>query len=264
MKVNKILLNVSNLGDIEKYKKLGISNFLFPLEGYSVGYESFSFKDIEETGVKTYILVNRLLTDNDIDEFLKLDIPSNVEGFIIEDVGLYYALRDSKYELISFQNHLNNNYKTVNFWLSRFDSIVLSTDITLEEISKIIEEAKKPVIFFTYGHPMVMYSRRTLVSNYHEYLKEKSSTDMEVDIPSNDNSFILKENEFGTGVFSKNVLDARSEASSLDDEKVKFYLVDTNFFSFDEVKDVIEGKEQENTKKGFLYTKTVYRIGDLK
>ena len=120
MKKGKILLNISNLNDIEKYKKLGISNFLFPLKDYSIGYTSFTLEEISNFGCECYILANRLLKDTEIDEFLKLNIPKNIKGFIIEDTGLYYALKDKEYELINFQNHLNNNYITINYWLKYF------------------------------------------------------------------------------------------------------------------------------------------------
>ncbi len=129
MKNDKILLNISNIKDLEKFEKLGISNFLFPLRDFSIGYSSFSFEEIASTGVEAYVLVNRILTDGDIDEFLKMKIPDNVKGFIIEDTGLLYELKDSKYELINFQNHLNNNYETVNFWLKYLDSLVVSSEI---------------------------------------------------------------------------------------------------------------------------------------
>jgi len=56
MKTDKILLNVSSLDNIEEYKELGVSNFLFPLENYSVGYNTFSFEDIKNFKDNAYVL----------------------------------------------------------------------------------------------------------------------------------------------------------------------------------------------------------------
>ena len=124
MKKDKILLLTTDLNNIEAYKKEGLNNFLFALKGYSIGYNSFLFDEIKDIDANVYILMNRLLTDTDIDEFLKLDIPKNVKGFIIEDIGLLEVI-DKKYKVIIFENHLNNNYETINIMLEDADSLVI-------------------------------------------------------------------------------------------------------------------------------------------
>ena len=264
MKKDKILLCVESLDSIKKYEELGISNFLFPLKDYSVGYEDFSLEDIESCECDAYILANRLLTDDDIDEFLKLEFPSNVKGFLIEDTGLYMELKDKGYTLINYQNHLNNNYETVNYWLDRFDSLVISTDITLEEIEKIIDESKKPLVLYTFGYPMIMYSRRHLVTNYYREFDLGDKKEVVIKDPKKTFEFRLKETKYGTSCFANEILDARKEAKKLDDEKILFYLVNAQGIEEDDVLKVILGEEILNTSQGFLYKKTVFRIGDLK
>ena len=263
MKKNKILLNISNLEDIDFYQKLGISNFLFPLESFSVGYSSFSIEEISTTNVLGYLLVNRILTDADIDQFLKLKIPKNIKGIIIEDVGLYYALKDSSLELINFQNHLNNSYETVNFWTEYYDSLVLSTDITVDEIIEILDHTKKPLIINTFGYPMIMYSRRKLISNFYEHLGDKEKKSLI--IKNNDLiKFKLKENEYGTAIFDDHILDTRFTTQQLDDTKIKFYLFNSEFLSRETMARAICNEIIEDTTDGFLHKKTIYRIGDIK
>lgn len=264
MKTNRILVNITNLEHVKLYEEVGITNFLFPLKGYSIGYESFTLEDIEKVKNDVYILVNRILTDRDIDNFLKLKMPSNVKGLFIEDIGLYYALRGSRLELINFQNHLNNNFKTINYWLKYFDSLVLSTDISYEEASKIIKEVNKPLVVYAFGFPEIMYSRRHLLTNYYAFTKNESKTKDTLTIPNNEASLVLKENEYGTAVFSNKILDARSEVSKYPQEKVKFYLFDENIIEFSVVIKALKNETLEGVDKGFLYKKTVYRIGDIK
>lgn len=264
MKKDKILLCIEKLEDIEKYEKLGISNFLFPLKDFSVGYDSFSFEEIASLEVNAYILANRLLTDDDIDAFLSLNIPSNVLGFIVEDTGLYVAIKDKGYTLINFQNHLNANYKTCNYWLRRFDSLVLSTDITLEEIRTILKECNKPLVIHAFGYPMIMYSRRALVSNYYDNFKKSGKKEVTLKDPKGDFDFRLKETDYGTSCFDSHILDTRSILDDLPDEKILFYLIYSNDIDASLVKKAISGKEIEGTTRGFLDKKTVYRIGDLK
>lgn len=263
-KNNKILINISNIEDIKKYKEVGITHFLFPLENFSVGYETFSLETIKKTGVKAYLLINRLLTDDDIDEFLKLEMPKNVQGLFIEDTGLFYALKQSHLEKINFQNHLNNNFKTVNYWLRHFDSLMVSTDITKEEVDVILKNADKPLIIYTFGYPEIMYSRRCLLKNYYEHLGEKPKKSIEVTIPNNELSLILKESPLGTVAFPNTPLDAREEALAYDEDKVKFYLFDTNMIDKEKIIEALNGSSFEDVQKGFLHRKTIYRIGDIK
>lgn len=264
MKRDKILLNVDNLESIEKYEKLGISNFLFPLASYSVGYSSFSYEEIANTKVNAYVLVNRLLTDDDIDAFLKLEIPQNIRGFVIEDTGIYMELANRGYTLICFQNHLNANYKTCQYWLNYYDSLVLSTDITENEIETILANATKPLVLYTFGIPMIMYSRRKLVSNYYEAFDLGEKREVRIEDPRGDFEFKLKETEYGTACFDSKILDARSSLDKFEDSKILFYLVDTSGIEFEDVVKAIEDEYVENTTRGFLDKKTVYRIGDLK
>ena len=76
--------------------------------------------------------------------------------------------------------------------------------------------------------------------------------------------FDLVENKWGTSVFNKEFVDYRKALSNIDDSKIKYYLIDTNFIDYNIVKNVIDGKDIENTSEGFLYTKTFYKVGDKK
>ena len=264
MKRNKILINVENLNDIKDYEELGVINFLFPLKGYSIGYASFSFEEIAKQNGNIYVLVNRLLTDVDIDNFLKLDIPKNVKGFIIEDVGLYEALKDKNYELINFQNHLNNNYKTINYWLKYYDSLVISTDITLEEINKILNEAKKPLVLNAFSMPMIMYSRRKLINNYYKHYELEPKKTIKIEEKISNKHFLLKEQEEGTALFNNAYTDLREVITDELDSKIKFYMINTFNIPKDIICRVIKGESIKEANSGFLHQKTVYKVGDLK
>ncbi len=262
MKKNKIIVLPNSSETLEKLEKLGVTNFLFPIADFSIGYNTFTLKEIEEFKCNAYLLINRILTDEDIDAFLKLQLPSNVKGLFIEDTGLFYALKGTNLELINFQNHLNNNPKTINFWLNYFDSLVLSTDITLEEITAILKESKKPLVAFTFGYPMVMYSRRHLVTNYLKHQGESLEDNIEISLPND--KFFLKESDYGTGVFTTKLLDARSEYDNVDEKNIKFYLFNGAFVDDETLIKAINNEEIDDADKGFLYKSTIYRIGDLK
>ena len=68
MKKDKILINIENLSDIEKYKKIGINNFLFAVSFFSIGYNSFNIDDLKELDCNKYILINIILNSSDVDK----------------------------------------------------------------------------------------------------------------------------------------------------------------------------------------------------
>lgn len=264
MKRDKILVVVDDLGSISAYEKLGISNFLFPLENYSVGYRTYTFEEIEKTGAQAFVLMNRLLTDRDIDDFQKLVIPSNVKGFIVEDIGLLEPLSKTSLKVINFQNHLNANYASVLYWLNYYDSLVVSTDITEEEIKEMLDRTPKPLVIYTLGRPMIMYSRRKLISNFYENVQKDKRDEVTLNDPKGEFSFKLRETEYGTACFDSKILDARKTIENFPDEKIAFYLIDAQTVGKENVTRAIEGEILENATDGFLHKKTVYRIGDLK
>ena len=64
MNLSKVLININSLGDLEEYKKIGITNFLFALKDYSIGYQEFDLEDIPKD---SYLLINRVLDTKGID-----------------------------------------------------------------------------------------------------------------------------------------------------------------------------------------------------
>ena len=159
--MSKLLVLVQNSSIINKIKEVEKATFLFPLEGYSVGYPvTFKLNEIEEFGA--YILVNRLLDEKSIESLKELfkDFPKNIKGIVFEDLGVLELVKDLDITKILWQNHLNASFLTVNGYLKYVDSVMVSTDITEEEISLIVSKAEKPLVLPVRGYTPVMYSRR--------------------------------------------------------------------------------------------------------
>ena len=145
MKKQKVLININNLDELNEYKKIGINNFLFALEGFSIGYNSFDIKDIPED---SYILINRVLDSKDVDnlKLIKNDL-TKFKGIIYEDIAVYQIFKDTDIDLIWNQAHFGTNLSSINIWLDRVKSAVVSNEITSKEIEDIINGVKKPVVF---------------------------------------------------------------------------------------------------------------------
>ena len=262
MKRDKILVRVNNLGEIEEYKKLGISNFLFPLDDFSIGYNSFKLDELINIKENIYLLVNRVLDNEGIDKFKGIsDKLSFVKGIIFEDVGIYQILKNSNIPLIWNQNHFAVNSKSINIWLQKVESAVISNELEESELIYILNNVKKKVILPVLGLNMAMYSRRSLLSFYNEY---KGLNDIKRAIikTNNDKEFIAVQNEYGTVLFYKNYYNLIKETSKFNDDNILFYYLDPNMVNTNEMNDIINGKYND-FKNPFYENKTVYRIGDL-
>lgn len=260
IKMNKNLILVQNKSIISKIKEVDKATFLFPLEGYSVGYPvTFKLDEIDEFGC--YILVNRVLDEKGILGLKELfrNFPKNIKGIVFEDLGVIDLVKDLDITKILWQNHLNNSYLSVNGFLKYLDSVMVSTDITEEEIKLIISKADKPLTLYVFGYVPVMYSRRHLVSNfnlnYNENVKNPNTITEEV----LKESFKIFENEYGTQLFSSTLFDGRV----LKKYDALYYFINTVFVSDEDVLNFITNKELTvPSNDGFLNKKTIYKLKD--
>ena len=262
MKNNKILIRINNLEEVNLYKKLGISNFLFPLKDFSIGYDTFELDDLKRLNTNVYLLVNRVLDNNGIDNFKTIiNKLSFVKGIIFEDIGIYQLLKDSNIPLIWNQNHFAVNSESINIWLEKIESAVISNELEKNELAFVINNVNKKVILPIFGLNMSMYSRRYLLSFYNKYkgLKDIKRALIKT---NNDKEFIAVENEYGTVLFYKQYFNLINEVDKFNDDKILFYYVDPNMISFNDMKEILNGNSIEFSNP-FYNNKTVYRIGDL-
>lgn len=239
MKKNNILLLVDSEEKVKAFKKESNITFLFPVNGFTVGFpKTFSITEIHE---EAYIFMNRILDNEGILNFKLLlkDLPDNIKGIVFDDIGILNVLLEMKSSLtkILFLNHMNSNYESINTYLEFVDSVVVSTDITIPEIDEILNKVNKPVVLYTFGYMNIMYSRRTLITNYNRYFlqNEKAVSDLE-EIASH-KRFKIVENEYGTVVYTEHPFNG---LSLLDKQPVLFHLINTLFLDALEVQQILK------------------------
>ena len=197
---NNVLFTVTNIGLIEKLKGLGINNFVYPLSFFCVGIpNTFAIEDIKEEN--SYLFINRILDSKDIDKLNEVlhNLPSNIKGIIFDDVGIIEITKDLKLEKILFLSHFNTNFQSINYFFDYVDDIIVSTDITEEEIDEIITKTNKKVSLFVFGLISSLYSRRTLLTSHakHYNIPKENQKDLKIQ----NKKFISIENEFGTVLY---------------------------------------------------------------
>lgn len=258
MNKSKLLININKLEEIAEYKKIGITNFLFAVKGFSIGYNTFELNEIPED---SYLLINRVMDTKSIEELrLRKDELTKFKGIIFEDLGVYNILRDLEIELIWFQNHFTINNESMRFWLSRVDSAVIGNEITSTEIESIIENASKPLVLNVLGKNQIMYSRRTLLSNFNKYNNLDNYNDMTLDVHGTKDEFFARENELGTVIYNNEYFNYLEFAKSLNEDKIKFYLIMNLDLNPNDLEEILNGKSFGND--GFLNKKTVYKMSE--
>ena len=258
MKTSKVLININYLNELEEYKKVGITNFLFAVKDLSIGYNSF---DIDEIPDDSYLLINRVLDTEGINMFKEI-IPKldRFKGIFFEDLGVFNLLKDKDIELIWNQAHFVTNYNSINYYLDNgCKSALVSNEITKEEIEEIFDKAHKPLVFNIFGKNMIMYSRRYLVSNFNKYNNLDDINNVNIDEEKTNTHFYLKEDKYGTAVFNKEYFNYINKLD-IDDDKVLYYLVYNLDLEPSKIIDIINGEDYGND--GFLYKKTTYKMSE--
>lgn len=267
--INKLLYIVNNKEIIENLKKVGVKNFLFPLKDFCVGFNNtYDFDEIEN---ESFIFINRILDNESLDLLEKKlnDNKDKIKGIVYDDFGVLYLINKLKLNVITinYQNHFGTNYQSINENLKYNDSVVVSTDITRNEIEEILKKVEKEVCIFLFGLIPVMYSRRTLLTNFSKEFNIPTKNNVLIDEKISKNKFIMVENEFGTVGYQRNYYDG---LELLNFENIKYFLVNPLFLSDKEqiqlISDIKNKKLTLNipTDKGFLYKETIYKLREDK
>lgn len=269
MNPNKCLVTITNLEQIAICKKASITNFLFPLKDYCVGYPTtFEIEEIKEEG---YLYLNRILDTESYENLRPLlkNLPSHIKGLVFEDFGVITLANELNLnlELILYQTHFATNHQSINENLAFVDSIVISADITKKEIDEILKHTKKPLVYVLYSLIPAMYSRRTLLSNFEKEFNLESKNTVKLEEKISKNAFIAIENAYGTVLYHDKYLNG---IDTFDDAKIKFYFINPVLMSNEEIDELLNSiingtrKMTEKESRGFLDQETIYRLKEVR
>ena len=271
--MSKILIYVDDLTHLDDYRKVGASAFLFALDGYSVGYQTYSFDEIKNIEVSNkYIILNRVLDCKDVDSLRQI-LPTiatdpNIKGIVFEDIAVYNLVHDLglNLETILFQNHFASNVHSVNFWLNRVEMVMLNNEITADEISYILEHANRPVCVHLYGYNQVMYSRRLLLTNWSEEFNISPKFTNILEDKATHVKFRAMENTYGTVMYSDKIYNGSVTMALPHQEKIKYYYVNTTMIPHEQIMTFLKNLENSNINPdnneddGFLNKETIYKL----
>ena len=169
---------------------------------------------------------------------------------------------------------MTNNYYTTNFWYENgVEYTWVSNDITLREMKEIKENTKASLMVTLFGYIPIFASRRHLVKNYLKTFNLESNNTINY-ISKEGKTYPLVDDSLGTYGYSDFILNGINEKLLLDYDYIvlnSFLIEEDTFIKvldiFNSVnEDNVLDKEKEindmllNTKKGFFYEETVYKV----
>ncbi len=266
MKKEKILINIENLNELEEYKKIGINNFLFAVDEFSIGYKSFSLDVLEDLNNKYNITlyINRVFDTKTLEDFkLIKNRLLSFKNIIFEDIAVYNVLKDTNINLILNIVHFQTNYSSINYWLDYVSSCVISNELDKDSIKLIMSKSNKKLVFNIFGRNNVMYSRRLLISNFNNNFNLESKDEILIKEKITNNNFIVKESNYGTMFFNEKYFNLIPRINEFDDNKILYYIIFPDSLKPNDINDLLNNKSNISYDYGFLDKKTIYKIGEL-
>lgn len=260
---------------------LPCDGIIIGIQGLSVNmpyyFELEDIKNIQDKEI--FVALNKNMHNQDLPKLEKvlLELENyHIQGVIFYDLAVVNLKKklNLSYPLVWHQEHMTNNYNTVNFWYNQgVEMSYISSDITLREMKEIKENTQSKLMVTVFGYLPMFVSRRPLISNY-KHTFHLDSNQKEYKIEKEEKSYPLIENEEGTVVYTDFILEGLREMIEL---KYDYYVLNSydiedeifkkvvSIFSNTNEKNIDEQERQihtllPNTKKGFFYEETVYKV----
>lgn len=285
----EIVVSLSTINNLTKVKQSGADGILFggPFSlrfNYSLNEIKIINNYCTINNIKKYISIDSFIFEDDkvaLYEYFDVLKGLNIDGIYFTDLAIIniskeYGLDD---RLIYDSDTLMTNSLDSAFYLNKGIDVVLSRELTLEEVNKILDNHLGLIDMQVFGHLKMSYSKRKFLSNYFKHINK------DIDITSKRNIKLVEENreyalpiledKYGTRIYTDYVLLMYEELIELK-PKLERCLLDDTFIKetdlvFDVIKDIkrltkdnveflIENIENKYPdvyfSKGYLYNKT--------
>lgn len=245
-------------------------NLILPLESYSIGFDVYySVSEINNlaTTHNVSVIINKFLHKSDIDNIMNvIKALKNVKYYFVEDLGLVSIL--TKSQVVVSQNHIINNYDSINYFKSLgYDKILINNDLTISEIKDIIKNTSSHLFMYYISKNNLMYSKRHLISSFNEYKKDNLEMIGTINEKVSNHELIIKEENCGTCIFNSRIFSANKYIDELD---TIGKIVNLSNMSIDEANIILDNLCNKELSKlikvddYFLDNKIAYKVGDLK
>ena len=271
--------------DISEYSN--IDGVILGLKDYSVfnniTYTKEEIKDITNkySNLDIFVKIDKNIFNSEINnlkEILTYLSKLNIKGVFFYDLALLQIKKDLNLDidLVWSQTHMVTNYRTCNYYNEKgVKYALLSKEITLDEIIEISNKSSIKTIVEVFSKPTVGFSRRKLVTNYNHDIGETGSNELEVLEKVSNDTYLVKEEDAGTGFILNKILNGTSIIKDLYNNNVDYILLrEVDNINFKELvndtKEYIESNclddnyiskyKKLGDSTGFFFKKTIYKV----
>lgn len=260
---------MNNFYIIPNNKDILLDNLILPLEDYSIGFDVYyKVEEINKLSEKYNIsvIINKFMHKTDIENIGGiLNKLINIKYFFIEDLGLTYFIPKEK--VVISQNHIINNYDSINYFKElSFTSVLINNDLTIEEIKEIISNTSSNLFMYFISKNNLMYSKRHLISAFSDYKNNVLDNKKEISEKVSNYKLLIKEEECGTCIFNSKIFSANKY---LDDLTSINKIINLSNINKEETNIILNNFKSKELNKllevdnYFLENKIAYKVGDL-
>lgn len=260
---------MNNFYIIPNNKDILLNNLILPLEDYSIGFDVYyKVEEINKLSEKYNIsvIINKFMHKTDIKNIGGiLNKLINIKYFFIEDLGLTYFIPKEK--VVISQNHIINNYDSINYFKELgFTSVLINNDLTIEEIKEIISNTSSNLFMYFISKNNLMYSKRHLISSFSDYKNNVLDNKKEISEKVSNYKLLIKEEKCGTCIFNSKIFSANKY---LDDIACINKIINLSNINKEETNIILNNFKSKELNKllevdnYFLENKIAYKVGDL-
>ena len=257
---------------IPNNKDVIFNNLILPLKDYSIGFDVYyTVSEINSLSKKLNIsvIINKFLHKEDIKNIIniinELEI-DNIKYIFVEDLGLVSLLDNNK--VVVSQNHIINNYDSINYFKSLgYSNILVNNDLTINELMEIISKTSSNLFMYFISKNNLMYSKRRLLTAFSNYKNSDISKKEVITEKVSNHKPIIKEEKCGTCIFNKRIFAGNKYISELSSVNKIVNLSNMDEF---ETKIILKYMDKVNLSDYieiddyFLDNVIPYKVGDIK
>lgn len=257
---------------IPNNKDVVFNNLILPLKDYSIGFDVYyTVSEINSLSRKLNIsvIINKFLHKEDIKNIIniinELEI-DNIKYIFVEDLGLVSLLDNDK--VVVSQNHIINNYDSINYFKSLgYSNILVNNDLTINELKEIISKTSSNLFMYFISKNNLMYSKRRLLTAFSNYKNSDISKKEVITEKVSNHKLIIKEEKCGTCIFNKRIFAGNKYMSELSSVNKIVNLSNMDEF---ETKTILKYMDKVNLSDYieiddyFLDNVIPYKVGDIK
>ena len=272
----ELLVTLSHFDNLKRLTKKDVDGVIFG-GPFSLRFK-YNLDEIRQinkyclnNNLKRYVTLDTFIFEKDkvaIYEYLDFLKELNIDGLYFTDLGVVLMAGEAfKNKLIYDPETLLTNSLDVNFYSKQNIGTVLSRELCLDEINKIVENNLNRVDMQVFGHLKMSYSRRKFLSNYFKHVGSNLDLTNKRDVllveENRDYSLPIIEDRYGTRIYTDYIFLMYQELVPLK-EKIKRAIVDDTFIGdFNLVCDVLRDLRRLSVDNyGFLYRNLVAKYKD--